>query len=415
MLSLGTEFTDSDFLEISKNIRFSTFFPKAEKKPSRKPLENIEIVQKSSSKSLERTHIIEVKTGLEPQKRVFNEIELFEDIIHGKLYQFPRNCLDFYDNNIDSYEVISQNNNVYNMSGRGRVRSLSNNKDKQKTDKGVIMQMETYEDGFKQQYRQHKEFLNESKENVKKKNFFQENPSFSQQNNENNRERDEEDHEIYIKEADFNENQGNILDFDVNEGDFLQKTMKKNDTDKKNSVFTIKKGDFDKENTIDKAKEPQNDILFLKKSKKTNDILNNSNQKLSVRSKNQLENDKMLNKIQKSIHDTETFKDISRISSIRMLEKTPEKQEKSHFHQKKLDNLINRDELNKLSDDMFLKVSRHSNNKLIFDINDDFVGNKSKVNESFRSSYSFVDRSKSKKKSPSKRIFDDIENIEKSF
>ena len=138
---------------------------------------------------------------------------------------------------------------------------------------------------------------------------------------------------------------------------------------------------------------------------------------MSSRAKNYLDND---------INDSsENFRDISRISSIRLAERFEKSPEKSRFLQIKKNEVLNTNELNNLSEQVYLKMSK---NRGIFDVSEDMggkfrqdlsnVGQKFKGNESFGSSYSFVDRNKERNKSQN-RIFKDIEDevvdVERSF
>lgn len=358
MLSLGPEFSDENFLEESqKNTSsLSSIYNFPIERPKKKPLENIEVVHKSSSKDIQKTQIVEAKTHLNSQALLFTDIELFQDMIHGKYYQFPRNCLDFYDSNIDSYEVISQNNNIYNIPGnvkrvlqRKKLRDTSN----------LILQFESYLDHF-QAYRE---------ENLSDKKF----QLIEKPNN------------------------------------FLEKTLRKED----NFIRTAKKNYLDKENLNESEQKNNNEILLIKKS-----VRNNLH--MSSNSKNLLEIDSHLNPF-----EAEQYKDVSRISSIRTIEKLEKSPEKSKPPmRKKIEEEVNTNELNNLSEQIYLKMSK---NRGIFDVSEDmgrnhgqgmlFSGQKFRANESIRSSYSFVDK-KGRNKSHSK-IFQDFEDeivdAEKSF
>jgi len=358
VLSLGPEFSDENFIEESqKTSSLAKIYTFPLEKTTKKPLENIEVVHKSSSKDIQKTQIIEAKTHLTPQKLLFTDIELFQDMIHGKYYQFPRNCLDFYDNNIDSYEVISQNNNIYNLSGN--IKRVLHRKREKKAE-NLILQVEAFEDNFK---------VCKEENPLEKRSHFLEKPN-----------------------------------------NFLEKTLKKEDS----IVKTVRKSNFDKENFNDLEHKEPNQIIFLKKSR-------GNNIKMSSRAKNYLDND-----INPSPNDSsENFRDISRISSIRLAERFEKSPEKSRFLQIKKNEVLNTNELNNLSEQVYLKMSK---NRGIFDVSEDMggkfrqdlsnVGQKFKGNESFGSSYSFVDRNKERNKSQN-RIFKDIEDevvdVERSF
>lgn len=361
VLSLGPEFSDENFLEESQKTTssLSRIYNFPMEKPTKKPLENIEVVHKSSSKDFQKTQIIDVKTHLTPQKRLFTEIELFQDVIHGKYYQFPRNCLDFYDNNIDSYEVISQNNNIYNLSGN--IKRVLRRK-REKNMENLILEVETFEDNLK---------INES---IKKE-------------------------EICVEKK---------LNFGEKPTNFLEKTLRKED----GIGRTVKKSNYDKENLNEFEPKENSQIIFLKKSVK-------SNQKMSSRAKNFLENDDNMSQHEHS----ENFRDVSRISSIRIAEKTEKSPEKSRFLQIKKNDDLNTDELNNLSDQVYLNMSK---NRGIFDVSEDLggkyrqdlvkVGQKFRGNDSFASSYSFVEKNKERNKSQNRIIKDADEDIvDRSF
>jgi len=119
---------------------------------------------------------------------------------------------------------------------------------------------------------------------------------------------------------------------------------------------------------------------------------------MSSRAKNYLDND---------INDSsENFRDISRISSIRLAERFEKSPKNLRFLQIKKNKVLNTNELNNSSDQVYLKMSK---NRGIFDVSEDLGDQKFKGNESFGSSYSFVDRNKERNKSQN-RIFKDIED-----
>ena len=363
----------------------------SKEKPKKKQLENVEVIQKSSSKDFQRTQIIEARTGLKQEKRLFNEIELFEDIFRGKYYQFPRNCLDFYDNNIDSYEVVSQNNSVYNL--EGKIRRLKRGKTKKEDD--WICQIESHEDNFKVC----KEEINFRKSN----NFLEKPEQMSNFHKENSEEKKSgKNSNFFIQQKNIAKKNSNFFE---RSSQNLERTTKKEEISNKANAFTVRRSNFDKENFNEFELKKTDQILFLKKSPV-------KNEKMSQRAKNYLESDINMN-------NSDVFPDVSRISSIKMSEKQP------YILVKSMKNL-NTDELNNLSEQIFLKMSK---NKGIFEGEEEFQGSKMKQNllnvsqkfkgnESFRSSYSFVDRSKIREKSQN-RIFeelgDEIRDGDKSF
>jgi len=386
-LTLGSEFSDENFLSESlKGSGFAAFSPITKEKPKKKPLENVEIVHKSSSKDFQRTQIIEAKTG---PKRLFNEIELFEDIFHGKYYQFPRNCLDFYDNNIDSYEVVSQNNCIYNLEGkqrrlkRGKLRKNDN----------WICQIESHEDNFKvckeeSNFRKSTNFLEKPEQTS---NFQKKISNFSQEKNEN----------LFMNQEKISISLNpNFFESSSQSPDF-ERTTKKEEISNKTNAFTIRKSIFDKENFNEFEPKEPDQILVPKKTPE-------KKEKMSQKAKNYLESDINMN-------NSEVFPDVSRISSIKMSEKQP------YVLVKSVKNL-NTDELNNLSEQIFLKMSK---NKGIFEEEEEFRGSKMKQNllnvsqkikgnESSRSSFFFVDKSKIKGKSQNK-IFEELGDGDKSF
>lgn len=288
-MSLGGEFSDENFLEEACKSSIGGIYNFPIEKPTRKPLENVEIVQKSSSKDIHRTQVVEVHTNLTPKKRIFNETEFFQDMIKGKFYQFPRNCLDFYDNNIDSFEVISQNNNVYNLSGDVK-RIIMPRRAKINYYQPIVM-YETAEDNFKVW----------KEETATKNNFFKE-------------------------------------------------TLKKNET----MIKTVKKNN--KENSFEYEPKESSEILFLKKS-------NELNKKLE-KTRNFFNNEIFLDPLNEFSQDG--IKEISRISSIRLAEKIERSENRKllkSYHEN-----MNSNELNDLSDHVYLKMSKQRG---IFDISEE--------------------------------------------
>lgn len=305
-MSLGGEFSDENFLEEACKSSLGGIYNFPLEKATRKPLENVEIVHKSSSKDIHRTQVVEVHTNLTPKKRIFNETEFFQDMIKGKFYQFPRNCLDFYDNNIDSFEVMSQNNNVYNLSGDVK-RSLMPRKTKINYYQPIIM-YETAEDNFKVW----------KEETAAKNNFFNE-------------------------------------------------TLKKNEI----MIKTIKKNN-NKENSFEYEPKEFSQILFLKKSNEANKNLE--------KTKNFFNNELFLDHPNEFSHSG--IKEISRISSIRLAEKI-ERSENRRLLKSYHENM-NSNELNDLSDHVYLKMSKQRG---IFDISEEeFPGLYNEKNNIFQKS-----------------------------
>lgn len=339
-MSLGPEFSDENFLEETcKNSAFSVIYNFQIEKPSRKPLENVEIVQKSSSKDIQRTQVIEAHTHLSLQKRIFNDTDLFQDMIRGKYYQFPRNCLDFYDTNIDSFEVVSQNNNIYNLSGNAKkVNKLRHHKINYYE---PIIMYETCEDNFK---------------------AWKEEP----RNN------------------------------------FFKETIKKNEILNK----TLRKNKFDKENSFesDPKEIAPNPILTLKKSVENQKL----NEKSIIHSKIIYEDMDH----RKKYDELSPEREFSRISSARIADKLIKSQENKSY----LQNNLNSSELNSLTENVYLKMSKQ---KGIFDISEDefgskfheshYVDSKMRFNGSHILHSNYAVLNKSKGKSPNK-IFDDSSN-----
>lgn len=128
ILSLGKEFSDGNYLFSTKPTSSNSYEQFMKKPTAAKKEQNFEVIEKITSKSNKKTFshadpkspnlkkTIQVKIKSSSNKEIisaFNEDENLVD--NGDYYKVPKSCLDLYDDGIDAYEVVSQNNNIYNI------------------------------------------------------------------------------------------------------------------------------------------------------------------------------------------------------------------------------------------------------------------------------------------------------------
>ena len=142
ILSLGKEFSDSNYLLSAKATTSSNSYEQFMKKSITKKQQNFEVIEKITSKSNKRTispldskssnlkKTIQVKIKSSSDKEIISAFNENENLVDGDYYKIPKSCLDLYDDGIDAYEVVSQNNNIYNIkptqfTNRNNSRSLT--------------------------------------------------------------------------------------------------------------------------------------------------------------------------------------------------------------------------------------------------------------------------------------------------